>query len=386
MARGGIDLKQSPTDKESLKLHRDSFVADLHCDTVLRLVDGVDLSVRGEKGHIDLPRLKEGGVGLQVMACWLDTDTPRERCRPRVDRLLDALDELTTRESDRVARCTTAAQAREIHSQGRIALLYGIENGVAIAGDLNNLDHFYERGVRCMTLTHMASSDWCESSSDAPSPFNGLTDFGRDVVRRMNELGMMVDVSHASPRAVEEVLEVSTDPIIASHSCVHALCAHDRNLTDDQIRAIADCDGMIGVNFFTGFLSDQIRVLLEEYHAAHREELDAIAARFAGDPDGREAAEKPFRVAFEKEAAARTHVDLALLCDHIEYIARLIGPEHVGLGSDFDGMSLVPDGLDDCSMLPNITVELMQRGFGAADVKMVLGENFLRVFAQVCDR
>lgn len=367
-------------------LHRDTFVVDLHSDTVLRLLDGVDLGVRSSSGHMDIPRLIEGGIDLQVMACWLDTETPVDRCRPEVDRMIDALQAQLAKYPNQIALCTTTSQAREIAANGKIAIFIGIENGVAIANDLDNLTHFHGRGVRYLTLIHTASSDWCISSADTTPAFDGLTDFGRQVVRRMNELGMIIDISHASARAVEEVLKITTDPIIASHSCVYALCKHDRNLTDEQINAIAANGGVIGVNFFNAYLSDEARILLDTLYAARKEEIDAIRALYPNDLVARRNATRSIRRDICAKIEAAVVVNTGTVCDHIDYIVDLAGPDYVSLGSDFDGVGLLPRGLSDCSMVPNITKELVARGYTEPDLKKILGENFMRVFAQVCDR
>jgi membrane dipeptidase len=196
---GGL-LVCSEANRDPMKLHRDALVADLHSDTALRMVEeGFDFSTRDTTGHMDIPRLLEGGVDLQVFACYLDTKTPPEKCRSTVDELIDSLEAQISRNPDKIAICRTSGEAKDIIESGRIAAFLAIENGVAIANDLDNLQHFYDRGIRYMTLTHVLSNDWCISSSDTAKPaFHGLTDFGRDVVRRMNQLGMIVDVSHAA--------------------------------------------------------------------------------------------------------------------------------------------------------------------------------------------
>ena len=368
------------------RLHRDAFVVDLHSDAVLRLLEGADFGVRDSSGHMDIPRLKEGGIDLQVMACWLDTETPIERCRPEVDLMIDSLQAQLDKYPSQIALCTTAAQAREIASNDKIGIFIGVENGVAIANDLSNLTHFYDRGVRYLTLTHTASSDWCISSADTTPAFDGLTDFGRQVVRRMNEIGMIIDVSHASPRAVEEVLKITDDPIIASHSCVYALSKHDRNLTDEQIKAIAANGGVIGVNFFSLYLSDTLRVVLDSLFQERRAEFDSIDALYPNDQEAAREATRPIRKEIRQRAEALVPVDVGTVCDHIDYIVNLVGPDFVCLGSDFDGVTMLPAGLTDCSMVPNITKELVDRGYTEPDLKKILGENFMRIFAQVCDR
>ncbi|MDH4158544.1 MAG: dipeptidase [candidate division Zixibacteria bacterium] len=371
-------------------LHERAFVADLHCDTILWMQNGRDISVRNADGHVDIPRLAEGGVNLQVFACFVAPQTPTELCAATIDRRLDVLTSEFAHNSDAIAACTNAAGAEEIVADGRIAAVIGIENGEAIAGSLNNLAHFHGRGVRYMTLTHGVSHDWCISSGDKQPAFRGLTDFGRKVVRRMNELGMIVDVSHISVEAVEEVLEVSRDPVIASHSCAHALCPHNRNLTDDQIKAIADGGGMIGINFCRDFLSAENAAVTEKHFRDHIPELEALDKLTHDEHDkaeferGREAL-KPFLktwAGYYKGVCP----SLTDVVDHILHIANVAGADHVGLGSDYDGIFFPPEGLEDCSKMPNVTRELLSRGCPEEDIVKILGGNFMRVFRKVCDR
>ncbi len=373
----------SETNRDPMRLQREALVADLHSDTALRMVEeGFDFSTRDTSGHMDIPRLLEGGVDLQVFACYLDTETPLEKCRATVDELIDSLEAQIFRNPDRIATCRTSGEAEDIIKSGRIAAFLAIENGVAIANDLDNLKHFYDRGIRYMTLTHVLSNDWCISSSDTTTPaFHGLTDFGRDVVRKMNELGMIVDISHAAPSAVEEILKVTEDPIIASHSCVHEICAHDRNLTDDQIRAIAANGGMIGINFYEGYLSQEFNDIDAAFTKEHQAEFDSIDALYPKREDRR-------KTPLYRELSKRLNdvkIDVGTVVDHIDHIVRLVGAEHVGLGSDFDGVHRMPNGLEDCSKLLNITTELIRRGYPDDDIKKSLGGNFIRIFRQVCD-
>ncbi|MEW5795586.1 MAG: dipeptidase [Candidatus Zixiibacteriota bacterium] len=365
-------------------LHFDALVADLHSDAVLRMMEGADFGTRDTAGDMDIPRLRDGGIDLQVMACWLSTTTPLEECRPHVDSMLDSLMVQLDRYPDEVAVCRTAADAERIIASNKTAVFIGIENGVAIANDTANLRHFYERGVRYMTLTHTASNDWCISSADTAPAFQGLTDLGRDIVRKMNELGMIVDISHASPTAVDEVLEITTDPIIASHSCVYALCKHDRNLTDDQIRAIAANGGVIGINFYNGYLSDEWNRMADSLFEAYEPTFDSVDSTFVDDKTGRRAARAVLFEEIERKLAP-VGVNVATVVDHIDYIVKLVGPDHVALGSDFDGVFALPAGLDDCTGVPRITEELLARAYSEGDIRKILGGNFMRVFRQVCD-
>jgi membrane dipeptidase len=367
-----------------MSIHKHALVADLHCDTVLRLLDGVDIAVEDSSGHIDIPRLQKGGIDLQIFACWLNSNTPIEKRRPRIDEMIDTLKSQISRNPETIALCRNTDQAEKVIADSKIAAVVAIENGMAIAGDLNHLEYFYHRGVRYITLIHLKSSDWCASSSDTTeTPYHGLSDFGREVVKKMNELGMIVDVSHASVAAVEEVLKVTTDPIIASHSCVHALCGHDRNLTDDQIKAIASGGGMIGINFFSGYLSQRWVDVGDSLDEVYKDEIEKAEKLYPGDyRKMREYIPRVFDA--YREARAGIVVNIATVVDHIDYIVNLVGPDYVGLGSDFDGVHRLPDSLKDCSMMPNITKELLARGYLEEDIVKILGGNFMRIFKRVC--
>jgi membrane dipeptidase len=351
----------------------------------MRMDEGVDIGQRGSNGHVDIPRMRDGGIDLQVFACYVSAGMLPVKAREKADRMIDAVDAQAETHHKDIAICRTAADAERTIGEGKIAVFIGIENGEAIASSLENLRHFYDRGVRYMTLTHTGSTDWCISSADNAPMFHGLTDFGRDVVRTMNALGMIIDVSHISVSAFEEVLKTTSDPVIASHSCVLALCDHNRNLTDDQIKALAANGGMIGINFFPVFLSQNFKNLAYASIAKHQTEIDAIRKRHENDAEARE-------LAFYEKYGSILHqlpmegVDVGTVVDHIDYIVKLVGAEYVGLGSDFDGISVAPQGLNDCSMMPNITSELVRRSYSESDIKKILGGNFIRVFRQVCDR
>ena len=367
-----------------LALHRDALVVDLHSDAVLRMMRGADFGIRDTAGDMDLPRLRDGGVDLQVMACWIATETPKAECRPLVDQMIDSIQTQIGRYGSQAGVCLTAAQAERIIADEKLAVFIGIENGVAIADSLENLQHFYDLGVRYMTLTHTGSSDWCISSADTAPAFQGLTDFGRDVVRKMNEIGMIIDVSHASPSAVAEVLKISTDPVIASHSCVYNLCQHDRNLTDDQIRAIAAKGGVIGINFYNGYLSQAWKQAADSLFRFYGPTFDSIDQVYADDKAQRHQAKEAIMAEIDHQLK-KCNVTVATVVDHIDYIAKLVGPDYVCFGSDFDGVFSLPEGLEDCSMVPNITKELVARGYSDVDVRKILGGNFMRVFKKVCD-
>jgi len=373
---------------DAKKLHSDSFVADLHNDTVLQMKRGYDIALRHSENHIDIPRLMEGGVNLQVFACFVGFNTPEETCPAETNELLDILEREFERLSDKLAVCLTSSEARTIVRSGKIAAFMGIENGMAINNDLALLDHFYKRGVRYMTLIHNRSNAWCVASNDTNPTLAGLSDFGCDVVRRMNELGMIVDISHVSSLGAKKVLEVTTKPIIASHSCVHAICPHNRNITDEQLRALADNGGMVGINYHGDFISPKRWAMsraIEERNHELKEEM--MIYYFTGPNSSMDQAtrKKLDKCILDWENEIQpVNPNLGDVVDHIDYVANFIGDDYVGLGSDFDGIFLPPNGLDDTSKVPGITEELVSRGYKEESIKKILGENFLRVFRDNC--
>lgn len=372
-------------EKDFMKLHKSSLVADLHCDTALRMFQGVQIGLRDTTGHVDIPRLREGGIDLQVFACFISTNHPKDDCADYVHRMLDTLEAQFEGNKEDIAICKNSKEAEEIINSGKIAAFLGVENGVAIKNSLEELERFYQRGVRYLTLTHLESNDWCISSGDENPEFFGFTDFGRKVVRKMNQLGMIVDLSHASQSAFWEVLKVTSDPIIASHSCVYSLCPHDRNLTDDQLKALAKNGGMVGINFFPGFLSEEFSEKLKKAWEKAKKEREDLLEKYEDDYSKKK---EIYHQIWEdiKGELEGIEVDYTLVLDHIDYVVNLVGVDYVGLGSDFDGVTFLPKGLEDCSKLPEITKELVRRGYSESDIKKILGENFMRVFREVCDK
>ena len=360
---------------EILALHRDAVVVDGHSDTALRLLDGeIDFGRRLPDGHMDLPRLREGGVDAQFFAAWLAPSYAPDRAFARADSLLDAVVAMTERVPG-IELARTAADVRRIAARGEVAALLAIENGQAIENDLEKLRHFADRGVRYMTLTWMNSNDWADGSG-GEILHHGLSDFGREVVREMERLGILIDVSHAADATFWDVLEMATKPVIASHSSTDAIQEHHRNLNDQQLRAIAKNGGVVGVNFYPAYVDPAFAAAADSATKAIQPQLDSLSATYADDPARAEAARDSLRAA---AYAGIPPVPLARVVDHIVHAVAVAGVDHVGLGSDFDGISAVPLGLEDASRMPALTWELRKRGFSDADVRKILGENFLRV-------
>jgi len=369
-----------PADAISLRarrIHFSSLVVDTHTDTPQRfLFDHFDLGHRDAEGCVDIPRLRAGGIGAIAFALWVPVEITGPAAARRAFDLLDAVEQQIGRHADDLTLATSAAQVRAAREQNKIAILLGVEGGHAINNDLQVLRQFAARGVRYMTLTHNAATDWADSSNAAPR-HNGLTDFGREVVREMNRLGMLVDISHVSDETFRGVIETSRAPVIASHSCCRALCDAPRNLSDDLILALAARGGVLHITFHAAFLS-------QEYaHASRAMALEsALREQAAKQKFGGNEAQKLLegqRMSDELIRAGKLPlVRWEKIIEHIDYAVRLAGADHVGLGSDFDG-AFMPEGLEDAAQFPRITEGLVGLGYSETDIAKILGGNTLRV-------
>lgn len=334
-----------------------------------------DISQRLSFGHTDIPRLREGGVGAQFWSAFVPvsemrTGTAARYCREQID-LIRAM---CARYPGDLELATSAADVERIVRAGKIASLIGIEGGHAIESSLAKLREFHALGARYMTLTHNDTTDWADAATDEPK-HGGLAPFGEEVVREMNRLGMLIDISHVSADTMRDVLRVSAAPVIASHSSAFALAPHPRNVPDDVLAGVAKNGGVVMVNFSPGFLDPEAaRIALGVYPV-----IREIEARTKDETERK-------RLLDEWRAAHPfPSVSLARVADHIEHIARVAGVDHVGLGSDFDGIPAVPVGLEDVSRFPAITEELLRRGWSERDIRKVLGGNILRVLRE-CER
>jgi membrane dipeptidase len=323
--------------------------------------------------------MREGGLNAIFFSIWAPTSVNGPRGVKRALDLIDAVREQIRRHPQDLALATTAEEVRRAHAEGRIAVLMGLEGGHLIDNDLGVLRMYAALGVRYLTLTHSKNTDWADSSGDEPA-HNGLTPFGKSVVRELNRLGVLVDISHVSDKTFYDALEVSRAPMIASHSSCRALCDHERNMTGDMIRALAKKGGVIHINYNTGFLS-------QEYAHARRaiaKELDAkdkeIQKTYGEDEAG--ISREQERLRREYTAAGRLpKVSWEKIVQHIDHVAKLVGVDHVGLGSDFDGATM-PEGMEDCSKLPQLTEALLRKGYSESDIRKILGGNTLRVMEE----
>jgi len=336
---------------EALRIHREAIVIDTHSDVTSRMLDeGFDIGKRASEGHMDIPRMKEGGLDAEFFVIYVSARYAREGGSVR--RALEMIDvtyQALQRYPNDIELATSAEDIRRIAKKGKVAVLMGIEGGHAIEDSLGVLRLFHRLGVRYMTLTHTNTNNWADSSGDEPK-HNGLTEFGRKVVLEMNRLGMLVDVSHVSDKTFFDVIEITRAPIIASHSSARALTNVPRNMSDDMLRAVARNGGVVMVNFASDFLDQNYADAVEKQRAALRPQIEAFRKRYASDPPR-------FRLEIERlfKASAPPRPPLSKLIDHIDHIVKVAGIDHVGLGSDFDGVDSLPEGLDDCSNLPKIT-------------------------------
>ena len=379
---GLVSMRSAKADdisERAQKIHFSSIVVDTHDDTTQRLVDEkFDLGHRDARGHIDIPRMKEGGMGAVFFSIWMHSSITGPGAVKRALDQIDAVREQERRHPDDLVLATTAEEVRRAYVQHKIAALLGMEGGHMIDNDLGLLRMYAALGVRYLTLTHGGNTEWADSSTDKPA-HNGLTDFGKDVVRELNRLGVLVDISHVSDKTFYDALEVSKAPMIASHSSCRALCDAPRNMTDDMIKALAAKGGVIQINYHMGFLSQEYRNAASDPEFV--KQLNAEVQKRCGASQAcqiREG-EQVARELVEQGKAPR--VDWTKIVDHIDHAVKLAGADHVGLGSDFDGANM-PYGLEDASKLPKITEALLRKGYSESDIRKILGGNTLRVMEQ----
>jgi membrane dipeptidase len=362
------------------QLHFSSIVVDTHDDTTQRLLDPhFDLAVRHSDGNVDIPRMREGGLSAIFFSIWISGKIMGPEAVKQALDQIDAVRETVRKHPSELALCTTADEVRAAHQQGKIAALMGVEGGHMMGNDLAVLRTFAALGVRYMTLTHMENNEWADSSTAKPE-HNGLTDFGKDVVREMNRLGIIVDISHVSDKTFYDALEVSKAPIFASHSSCRALCNAARNMTDDMMRDLAKHGGVVQINYHVGFLSQEFRDY-ESTHPDAEKEIEAEVKKRCGDNEACKLTTGDQVVRDFMEAGKLPKVNWTLIVDHIDHAVKVAGVDHVGLGSDFDG-AVMPIGMQDVSHLPQITDALLKKGYSEADIRKILGENTLRVLAE----
>ena len=371
-------------DERAERLHRDALVLDTHADTTPRFQDpGFDFAARHESGEgsIDLPRAREGGLDAQFWSIYVGKVEGDGRAIREALERIDAVWELARRHPDEIAVATDVASIRRGVAQRKLVSLLGVEGGHMIEGKLGVLRDYYRLGVRYMTLTHSFHLDWADSAGTGeplPKGIGGLSAFGEEVVREMNRLGMMVDVSHVSDETFRDALAVSQAPVIASHSSCRAVFAHPRNLDDEMLRALAAKGGVVMINYYPGYNDPEVAPQLRAWFRRHAADLASLREAHKGDLRAISRAMRAIAAADPLPKGS-----LARLLDHFDHALRVAGEDHVGLGSDFDGVPSMPVELDEVSDLPNLTRGLLERGWSEEIVRKVLGENLLRVMGEV---
>ena len=376
---------KSPADTEAMvqRVLRNAIIIDTHADTPQMMLDeGYDLAEPNSPYMVSIPKMRQGHLGAVFFSIWVDVNWPKQDLIHRAIDLIDAVDSQVARHSDTLEAARTAADVVRIHREGKIAVLMGLEGGHIIQADPRALDIFYRLGIRYMTLTHTKNDAIGDSSGDKPR-WNGLSPFGRQIVERMNRLGMMVDISHVSDATFYDTVKASKAPVIASHSSCRALCDAPRDMTDDMIRTLAKNGGVMDINFYSAFLDNRFR--LARHAISKRIDAALAAARTERARQGK-------RLSYAEETAIQQRLEAGLpqpsytvIADHIDRAVKVGGIDHVGLGSDFDGIEASPKGMEDVSKLPALVRELARRGYSEQDLEKILGGNVLRVMRRVED-
>ena len=355
------------------------FVLDSHCDTPSQINRLRDMALDNDHAHVDFPKLKRGGVDGAFFALYVPASLIGDDAYKYAHRLLDCVRHTLNENPDKARIAVDARQAEENKESGLFSVFIGLENGSPIADSLERLKHFYDSGVRYMTLCHSADNQICDSCASKVKKWGGLSPFGREVVAEMNRLGMLIDVSHISDDSFWDVLKYSKAPVAATHSCCRALADHPRNMTDEMIRAMADAGGVIQINFYPLFIDGGFSAVLERSGIMERGE--AVERQFIecpSDPERRAAWN-----AVQDELMALPRPSYKLIADHIDHAVSIAGIDHVGIGSDFDGIEVTPQGLEDISMMPLLFDEMRARGYSEEDIEKLAGGNFLRLLNNV---
>ena len=372
-------------DQKQTNFHEASFVADTHNDVLLRSMTGRNILTDLPESHSDLVKFKKGGVDLQVFSIWVSPyEFGEGEYYNRANAMISQLDSICKQVPKQWAIPLTYQDILYNEQHNILSCAIGVEGGHSIENSLEKLEALQKRGMRYLGLTWNNSTDWATSAKDETLnknklSFVGLTDFGKDVVMRCNQLGVIVDISHAGEQTFWDVLEITTKPIIASHSSVDALCPHYRNLTDDQLLGIKNNGGVVFVNFYPGYIDSTYEKKAAVVKATFKEKSDSLAQLY--DTDGDEFWYKENEMM--NSALQKVVPDVNTVIDHIDYIVALIGADHVGIGADWDGVGILPKGIGDITKMPVITEILLERGYSKKDVQKILGGNFKRIFKNV---
>ena len=368
--------------KEARDIHYSTLVVDTHSDSLAWPTrHGVDIGQRQEETHMDLPRMKEGNQNVQFFACFASPGWIEKKKVVQVTLdYMDSFHTLMQNYPEQIEQATTADDVRRITDAGKLAGILCIEGGHSIDDDLSILRMYHRLGARYMTLTWNNTNNWADGVLDEPR-HEGLNHFGREVVREMNRLGMLVDISHVAPATFWDAIATTTKPVIASHSSAKAICAAPRNLEDDQIRAVADNGGVIGVNYEITFVGEAYRTAKDALDSEKADESKRAEKDHPAESGGLKNALREIDESHDEKVDELSKPHYTEIVDHIDHMVSVAGVNHVGLGSDFDGATM-PEGMEDCTKVPLITDELLRRGYGESDVRKILGENFMRVMGE----
>lgn len=350
------------------------FLLDSHCDTPSQILRLRDLALDNKYAHVDFPKLRRGGVDGAFFALYIPAVLSSTDAYVHASRLLNGVRRVLKFNNDKARLATCRDEAYENKSKGLFSVFLGLENGSAVGDQLDRLEEFYDAGVRYVTLCHSQDNQICDSCAGSHT-WKGLSPFGKNVVRRMNRMGMLVDVSHISDAAFYDVLSVSSSPVVATHSCCRALADHPRNMTDDMIRELAAAGGVIQINFYPLFLDSGFRAVLED--SGIMKEGERIESEFIADPSSSTKRAAWNKVQESLNALARP--SYRRIADHIDHAVSLVGIDHVGIGSDFDGIEVTPQGMEDISRMPLLFDELRSRGYTEADLEKIASGNFFRL-------
>jgi membrane dipeptidase len=379
-----------PKADPATAIHQSALIVDTHADTPQRFLDeNFDLGQNTPvtEGHIDLDKIRQGNLGAEFFSIWVEPEFKGHYSQRAMD-LIDSVYQQAARHPDKMIMAFSADDIARAHDQHKFAALMGIEGGHAIENDMRLLRDFYRVGVRYMTLTWSNTNEWADSSGDIQDPnvkhHNGMTDFGKDVVREMNRLGMLVDISHVSDATFYQALLISQAPVIASHSSSRELTNQPRNMTDDMLRAMTNNGGVVMVNFYSAFIDENYRKASSDPAKIKQRDAEVDAYKKAhAHPDGSPVTYDETAAIEKKWATQFPRPPLKSLIDHIDHIAKLAGIDHVGLGSDFDGVTSLPEGIDSAADLPKITQALYQRGYTREQILKILSGNFMRAMREV---
>ncbi|MCZ6559903.1 MAG: dipeptidase [Gammaproteobacteria bacterium] len=375
-----LALNTACADSDAKRIHEEALVIDTHSDFLYRAdLDGSALTDEPPLAQTTMGKLEQGGVDAQFFSVWIPPEFRDYGYARKTLELIDDFYRQIGQTPERIEMATTVADIKRIAASGKVAALMGIEGGHSIENRLELLRNYYRLGVRYMTLTWSNNTDWADSSGDVVRS-GGLTDFGVSVVEEMNRIGMMIDISHVADTTFYDVMRATSAPVIASHSSVRAFSDHKRNMSDQMIVALAENGGVIQINFFPMFIDQEFydAAIVAQYEA--KPEFATLATEYLDDPIG--LLEQQWTLS-QKIMSTLESPPLSVLVDHIDHVVKLVGPDHVGLGSDFDGVSALPIGMEHQGKLPALTEALVEKGYSEEDIKKILGGNLLRVMAEV---